>query len=130
MDILYIQTHYSYYIFIAVKPLVVNITNKRFHLSALRTYEIECETSGSKPAAVFTWYKGIHPIIHMARTVSISSANGRLSFSTYRTSPLRRDGMDSEFFVVRRQFEHHEKCAELRADHRGRRKISDVPGGE
>lgn len=113
-----------------MKPLVVNITNKRFHLSALRTYEIECETSGSKPAAVFTWYKGIHPIIHMARTVSISSANGRLSFSTCRTSLLRRDGMDSEFFVVRRQFEHHEKCAELRADHRGRWEISDVQGGE
>ncbi|XP_018368212.1 PREDICTED: hemicentin-2-like [Trachymyrmex cornetzi] len=50
-----------------LKPLVVNITNKRFHLSALRTYEIECVSSGSRPEAVITWWKGTHQVKHMAR---------------------------------------------------------------
>lgn len=42
----------------------------------------------------------------------------------------RRDGMDSEFFVVRRQSERHEKRAELRADHRGRWEIANLQVGE
>ncbi|XP_011644454.1 hemicentin-1-like [Pogonomyrmex barbatus] len=50
-----------------LKPLMVNITNKRFHLSALRTYEIECISSGSRPEAVITWWKGTHQVKHMAR---------------------------------------------------------------
>ncbi|XP_076164857.1 neural cell adhesion molecule 2 [Ptiloglossa arizonensis] len=52
---------------INLKPLMVNITNKAVHLSALRTYEIECSSSGSKPEAVITWWKGSHQVKHMAR---------------------------------------------------------------
>ncbi|XP_076638457.1 neural cell adhesion molecule 2 [Colletes latitarsis] len=52
---------------INLKPLVVNITNKKVHLSALRTYEIECVSSGSRPEAVITWWKGNHQVKHMAR---------------------------------------------------------------
>ncbi|XP_012526674.1 hemicentin-2 isoform X1 [Monomorium pharaonis] len=55
-----------------LKPLVVNITNKRFHLSALRTYEIECVSSGSRPEAVITWWKGTHQVKHMARNFADS----------------------------------------------------------
>lgn len=113
-----------------MKPLVVNITNKQFHLSALRTYEIECISSGSRPEAVITWWKGNHQVKHMARNVSISSANGRIIPFDVRNALLRRNGMDSEFFVVRRQSECYEKCDELRADHRGRWKISDMQGGK
>ncbi|XP_076645162.1 neural cell adhesion molecule 2 [Halictus rubicundus] len=50
-----------------LKPLVVNITNKESHLSALKTYEIECVSSGSHPEAVFTWWKGKHLVEYMAR---------------------------------------------------------------
>ncbi|XP_016840973.1 hemicentin-1 isoform X2 [Nasonia vitripennis] len=50
-----------------LKPLLVNITNKTPHLSALMSYEIECVSSGSRPEAVITWWKGIHQIKHMAR---------------------------------------------------------------
>ncbi|CAB0044186.1 unnamed protein product [Trichogramma brassicae] len=50
-----------------LKPLSVNITNKEAHLSALRTYEIECVSSGSRPEAVITWWKGTHQVKHMAR---------------------------------------------------------------
>ncbi|XP_029055789.1 hemicentin-2-like isoform X1 [Osmia bicornis bicornis] len=57
---------------INLKPLIVNITNKRAHLSALRTYEIECVSSGSRPEAVITWWKGNHQVKHMARNFADS----------------------------------------------------------
>ncbi|XP_076392200.1 neural cell adhesion molecule 2 isoform X1 [Megachile rotundata] len=57
---------------INLKPLIVNITNKRVHLSALRTYEIECVSSGSRPEAVITWWKGNHQVKHMARNFADS----------------------------------------------------------
>ncbi|XP_011504733.1 PREDICTED: MAM domain-containing glycosylphosphatidylinositol anchor protein 1-like [Ceratosolen solmsi marchali] len=56
-----------------LKPLMVNITNKAFHLSALRTYEIECISSGSRPEVVITWWKGTHQIKHMARNFAEGS---------------------------------------------------------
>ncbi|XP_043482940.1 hemicentin-2-like [Leptopilina heterotoma] len=59
-----------------LKPLMVNITNKTPHLSALRTYEIECESMGSRPKATITWWKGNNHVKHMARnfaeTVNLS----------------------------------------------------------
>lgn len=86
---------------IPVKPLLVNITNKRAHLSALRTYEIECTSSGSRPEAVITWWKGNHQVKHMARNVSITFLNLRLPcfISTIFTRQIRAI-LDSEFFVV------------------------------
>ncbi|XP_034941129.1 hemicentin-1-like [Chelonus insularis] len=50
-----------------LKPLEVNITNKSNYVSALQLYEIECITSGSKPEAVITWWKGSHQVKHMAK---------------------------------------------------------------
>ncbi|XP_073999572.1 sidestep II transmembrane protein [Rhodnius prolixus] len=41
-----------------LRPLVVNIVNKPPLLVADQRYEITCETAGSRPAAVITWYKG------------------------------------------------------------------------
>lgn len=61
----------SEFFFILVKPLIVNITNKLNHISALRTYEIECASSGSRPEAIITWWKGTHQVKHMARNVSV-----------------------------------------------------------
>ncbi|XP_071868326.1 neural cell adhesion molecule 1 isoform X1 [Bombus fervidus] len=57
---------------INLKPLVVNITNKETHLSALKTYEVECASSGSRPEAVITWWKGNHQVKHMARNFADS----------------------------------------------------------
>ncbi|XP_076750377.1 neural cell adhesion molecule 2 isoform X4 [Xylocopa sonorina] len=65
-----------------LKPLVVNVTNKRSHLSALRTYEIECVSSGSRPEAVITWWKGSHQVIHMARNF-VDSPNITRSVLSY-----------------------------------------------
>ena len=41
-----------------VKPIYVNITNSSITLVADRKYEIYCETSGSRPDAIITWFKG------------------------------------------------------------------------
>ncbi|XP_017758029.1 PREDICTED: hemicentin-2-like [Eufriesea mexicana] len=74
---------------INLKPLVVNITNKRAHLSALRTYEIECISSGSRPEAVITWWKGKHQVEHMARKfVDTNITKSVLSY----VPPMEDDG--------------------------------------
>jgi hypothetical protein len=41
-----------------VKPLTVDITNPQTPLIADRRYEISCKTTGSRPNAIITWYKG------------------------------------------------------------------------
>ncbi|KAG8222028.1 hypothetical protein J437_LFUL002790 [Ladona fulva] len=41
-----------------VKPLTVRITTKTTPLVAERRYEVTCESAGSRPPAVITWYKG------------------------------------------------------------------------
>ncbi|CAO1381292.1 unnamed protein product [Diamesa tonsa] len=41
-----------------LKPIYVNITNSSITLVADRKYEIYCETSGSRPDAIITWFKG------------------------------------------------------------------------
>ncbi|XP_012285375.1 hemicentin-2 [Orussus abietinus] len=60
-----------------LKPLTVNITNKEIHLSALRTYDIECSSTGSRPEAVITWWKGPHQVKHMARNFAESPNESR-----------------------------------------------------
>lgn len=47
----------------AVKPLTVEInkpteTGDNGVLTAERRYEVTCESAGSRPPAVITWYKG------------------------------------------------------------------------
>ncbi|XP_024935919.1 hemicentin-1 isoform X2 [Cephus cinctus] len=55
-----------------LKPLMVNIKSKETHLSALKTYDIECVSSGSRPEPVITWWKGTHQVKHMARNFAES----------------------------------------------------------
>lgn len=48
----------------------MDILNKRAYLSAEKTYDIECKSSGSKPAANITWWRGSRQIRKpMARAV-------------------------------------------------------------
>jgi hypothetical protein len=42
----------------SVKPIYVNILNSSLTLVADRKYEIHCLTSGSRPDAIITWWKG------------------------------------------------------------------------
>lgn len=48
----------SFSIINAVKPISVNILNSSLTLVADRKYEIHCVTSGSRPDAIITWFKG------------------------------------------------------------------------
>ncbi|XP_058796760.1 hemicentin-1-like isoform X2 [Phymastichus coffea] len=79
-----------------LKPLVVNITNKTPYLSALGTYEIECVSSGSRPHAVITWWKGTHQVKHMARTFA-EGQNMTRSIMSY--VPTMED--DNKFLTCR-----------------------------
>lgn len=57
--------------FVAVRPLTVQILNKNRHLSADRSYEVECRTIGSRPEAQITWWKEKKPMRGKARNVSV-----------------------------------------------------------
>lgn len=41
-----------------VRPLTVDILDTPSQLVAERRYEIKCESNGSRPNAIITWYKG------------------------------------------------------------------------
>jgi hypothetical protein len=47
-----------YFSLLSVKPLAVEIVNKNLPLVADRRYEVQCESGGSRPNAIITWYKG------------------------------------------------------------------------
>ncbi|CAD7086100.1 unnamed protein product [Hermetia illucens] len=48
----------SFILDMRLKPLTVNITNAPHSMVADRRYEVICESTGSRPAAIITWYKG------------------------------------------------------------------------
>lgn len=52
------NSEFSHNFIFTVKPLTVEILNKKLPLVADRRYEVQCESSGSKPNAIITWYKG------------------------------------------------------------------------
>ena len=59
------------HLIVSVKPLTVTIRKPRDpetgkeSLLAGRHYDVECETTGSNPSAVITWYKGKRPLRHV-----------------------------------------------------------------
>lgn len=55
---------------LTVKPQTVSILTKEKHVSADKRYEVECRTSGSRPDAVITWWKGSRPVKRLAKNVS------------------------------------------------------------
>ncbi|KAL1513906.1 hypothetical protein ABEB36_003245 [Hypothenemus hampei] len=52
---------------INLKPQSVSILTKEKHVSAEKRYEVECRTSGSRPDAVITWWKGSRPVKRLAK---------------------------------------------------------------
>lgn len=52
--------------------MTIIITTKEKNVSADKTYDVECRTSGSKPAAVITWWKGNKQLKKMAKNVCSS----------------------------------------------------------
>ncbi|KAH1015102.1 hypothetical protein HUJ05_012880 [Dendroctonus ponderosae] len=86
-----VQQHYTFTIFITslkgfvflrlvahvliipvMKPQSVSILTKEKHVSAEKRYEVECRTSGSRPDAVITWWKGSRPVKRLAKNVLIN----------------------------------------------------------
>lgn len=49
----------------------MNILTKEKQVSADKRYEVECRTSGSRPEAIITWWKGSRPVKRLAKNVSI-----------------------------------------------------------
>ncbi|CAH0550173.1 unnamed protein product [Brassicogethes aeneus] len=55
---------------INLKPQSVHILTKEKQVSAEKRYEVECRTSGSRPDAVITWWKGSRPVKRLAKNFS------------------------------------------------------------
>lgn len=58
------------FIVISVKPTSVHILTKEKFVSADKQYDIECVSTGSKPSAVITWYRGSKPLKRFVKNVS------------------------------------------------------------
>ncbi|XP_055902155.1 protein turtle homolog A-like [Eupeodes corollae] len=79
-----------------LKPVAVHILTKEKFVSADRTYDVECRSSGSKPAAIVTWWKGNKQIKRLAKNFS-EPDNQSLSILTY--TPSRDD--DGKYLTCR-----------------------------
>ncbi|GLV36530.1 sidestep IV [Carabus blaptoides fortunei] len=67
---------------INLKPTSVTILTKERQVSADKRYEVECRTSGSRPEAVITWWKGSRSIKRIAKNFSEAN-NQSLSILTF-----------------------------------------------
>lgn len=45
-----------------VRPLTIEIKNSGQSIVAHKRYEIKCESSGSRPNSIITWYKANHQL--------------------------------------------------------------------
>ncbi|XP_046401599.1 neural cell adhesion molecule 1-B-like [Ischnura elegans] len=64
-----------------LKPLTVRITTKTTPLVADRRYEVTCESAGSRPPAVITWYKGKRQLRRVKEEVRENATVSELSFT-------------------------------------------------
>ncbi|CAB3236419.1 unnamed protein product [Arctia plantaginis] len=72
---------------INLRPLSVQILNKRQPLSADRNYVVECRTVGSRPEALVTWWKGGKQLRRNAKNFSDNNA----TISTLNLVPMAED---------------------------------------
>ncbi|XP_057337300.1 hemicentin-2-like isoform X2 [Microplitis mediator] len=68
-----------------LKPLTIKVSrpgsaNKNESLQAKHRYDLECETTGSNPPAVITWYKGKRPLKHVSEERSQNLTISRVEF--------------------------------------------------
>lgn len=80
-------------ILFAVKPLTVEVLNPPATLVADRRYEIICESSGSRPNAVITWYKGKRQL-RRTKVNKFSTHFPRDQKSNYWIKKLENDKVD------------------------------------
>lgn len=72
---------------INLRPLSVQILNKRAQLSADRNYEVECRAVGSRPEAQVTWWKAGRQLKRSAKNFSDNNA----TVSTLNLVPMAED---------------------------------------
>ncbi|XP_064553607.1 neural cell adhesion molecule 1-B isoform X1 [Drosophila montana] len=63
-----------------LKPLTVKILEPPSSMIADRRYEVTCESSGSRPNAIITWYKGKRQLRRTKDDISKNSTRSELSF--------------------------------------------------
>ncbi|GAB0092793.1 uncharacterized protein DMENIID0001_078290 [Sergentomyia squamirostris] len=73
-----------------LKPVAVHILTKERVVSADRRYDVECKSSGSRPDAVITWWKGTRQLKRMSKNFS-EAGNQSLSVLTF-TPTVDDDG--------------------------------------
>nr|CAD7197791.1 unnamed protein product [Timema douglasi] len=54
---------------INLKPISVKILTQESQISADRRYEVECRSSGSRPEAIITWWKGSRQIKRITKNL-------------------------------------------------------------
>lgn len=72
-----------------VKPIAVHITTREKFVSAEKRYDVECKSSGSRPEAVLTWWKGSRQIKRMAKNVSCVCCHWAAAAAGMRSSAQR-----------------------------------------
>ncbi|XP_055539389.1 nephrin-like [Wyeomyia smithii] len=70
----------SYVLDLHLKPLSVNIVNPPSPLVADRRYEISCESVGSRPNAIITWYKGKRQLRRAKEEILNNTTRSELCF--------------------------------------------------
>ncbi|KAH8306629.1 hypothetical protein KR044_001136, partial [Drosophila immigrans] len=63
-----------------LKPLIVKILDPPSSMIADRRYEVTCESLGSRPNAIITWYKGKRQLRRTKDDISKNSTRSELSF--------------------------------------------------
>ncbi|KAL9931118.1 sidestep II transmembrane protein isoform 2-T3 [Glossina fuscipes fuscipes] len=65
---------------VGVKPLEVKIIEPPSSMVADRRYEVTCESTGSRPNAIITWYKGKRQLRRTKDEISNNTTRSELSF--------------------------------------------------
>ncbi|XP_030370530.1 protein turtle homolog A [Scaptodrosophila lebanonensis] len=79
-----------------LKPIAVHILTKDRFVSADRSYDVECKSSGSKPPALITWWKGNKQLKKLTKNFN-EPDNQSLSILTF--TPSRED--DGKYLTCR-----------------------------
>lgn len=76
------------HVFVSVKPLEVRILHKLSSVSAGTSYRLTCETTGSKPRPVVSWWLGSKKMQNITEKIS---ADRNVTTSTLTFTPVSED---------------------------------------
>lgn len=85
--------------FIAVRPLAVDILDKPTQLVAEKRYEIRCESEGSRPNAIITWYKGKRQLRRTKVSAPVVVDDSSYTIQSNQTKEKSFDNDTARFYV-------------------------------